>query len=112
MQKPVWRQAITSWWSPKMDRAWLARARADTWNTVGSISPAILYMFGIIRSRPWEAVKVEVRAPAWREPCTAPAAPASLCISVTLTVSPQRFFFPWAAHSSMFSAMVEDGVIG
>ena len=62
--KPVWRQAITSWWSPKIERACDARARADTWNTAGSISPAILYIFGIIRRRPCEAVKVVVRAPA------------------------------------------------
>ena len=54
--KPVWRQAITSWWSPKMERACDASARADTWNTAGSISPAILYIFGIINRRPWEAV--------------------------------------------------------
>ncbi len=109
---PVWRQAITSWWSPKMERAWVARERADTWKTAGSISPAILYMFGILRRRPWDAVKVLVSAPACKEPCTAPAAPASLCISITVTGSPQRFFFPWAAHSSISSAIGEEGVIG
>ena len=49
--------------------------------TNGESSPAILYMFGIIRSRPCEAVKVVVRAPAWIEPWQAPAAPASDCIS-------------------------------
>ena len=38
-------------------------------------------MLGIIRSRPWLAVKVVVSAPATRLPCTAPAAPASDCIS-------------------------------
>ena len=54
--KPVWRHAITSWWSPKMERAWVARVRAETWKTAGSISPAILYMFGIISRRPCEAV--------------------------------------------------------
>ena len=31
---------------------------------MGVNSPAILYMFGIISSSPWEAVKVVVRAPA------------------------------------------------
>ena len=30
--------------------------RALTWITLGSISPAILYILGIIRSKPWEAV--------------------------------------------------------
>ena len=55
-ENPVCRTPITSEWSPKMDRAWADRVRADTWNTPGSISPAILYMLGIISSRPWEAV--------------------------------------------------------
>ncbi len=32
------------------------QARAETWMTPGSSSPAILYMLGIISSRPWEAV--------------------------------------------------------
>ena len=35
MAKPVWRQAITSEWSPKMFRAWAATVRADTWKTRG-----------------------------------------------------------------------------
>jgi hypothetical protein len=34
-------------------------------------------MFGIMRRRPWLAVKVVVRAPVVRAPWTAPAAPAS-----------------------------------
>ena len=89
-----------------------ATARALTWNTPGNSSPAILYMLGIMSNKPWEAVKVVVRAPDCREPCTAPAAPASDCISATLTVWPKMFFRPWALHSSTCSAMVEDGVIG
>ena len=43
---------MTSEWSPKMFSAWVATARADTWKTLGSSSPAILYMLGIISSRP------------------------------------------------------------
>ena len=43
-------------WSPKMFRLWAATVRADTWKTPGSSSPAILYMLGIISSRPWDAV--------------------------------------------------------
>ena len=35
MAKPVWRQAMTSEWSPKMFSAWVATVRADTWNTAG-----------------------------------------------------------------------------
>jgi hypothetical protein len=64
MAKPVWRVAITSPWSPKMDRPWAARARAATCMTKGVSSPAILYMLGIISSKPWEAVNVVVREPA------------------------------------------------
>ncbi len=56
MAKPVWRQAITSEWSPKMFRACVEMVRAETWNTQGSCSAAILYMLGIIRRSPWDAV--------------------------------------------------------
>lgn len=40
----------------EMERAWLASARAAMWNTPGSSSPATLYIFGIMRSIPWDAV--------------------------------------------------------
>ena len=73
--KPVWREAITSEWSPKIDRACVATVRAATCMQNGVSSPAILYMFGIMRSRPCEAVKVVASAPAWSAPWTAPAAP-------------------------------------
>ena len=110
--KPVERAAMTSEWSPKIDRAWVATARADTWKTAGRSSPAILNMLGIISSRPWEAVKVVVSAPAASDPCTAPAAPASDCISRMVTVWPKMFFSPLAAHSSAISPMVDEGVMG
>jgi hypothetical protein len=58
------RHAITSLWSPKIDSACVAtRARRDV-HHVGVSSPAILYMLGIISSRPCDAVKVVVSAPA------------------------------------------------
>ena len=57
-------------------------------------------------------MKVVERDPAEREPCTAPAAPASDWSSVTLTGLPKMFFLPRAAHSSTTSGMFEDGVIG
>jgi len=69
-------------------------------------------MLGIIKSRPCDAVNVVVSAPAAREPCTAPAAPASDCISATRTNCPNRFLRPAAAHSSATSAIGEDGVMG
>ena len=72
----------------------MASERAATCQTVGVSSPAILYMFGIISSRPWLAVKVVVSAPACSAPCTAPATPPSLCIWATLGTWPQMFFIP------------------
>jgi len=110
--QPVARQSMTSLWSPKMERAWVATVRAETWKTVGVSSPAILCMLGIMRRSPWEAVKVVVSAPVWIAPWTAPAAPPSDCISVTLGTVPQRFFTPLADHSSAHSPMVDEGVIG
>ena len=75
-------------------------------------SPAILYMLGIIRSSPWEAVNEALSEPARSAPCRAPAAPPSDCISTTLGTAPHRFFIPAADHSSANSAIGEDGVIG
>ena len=80
--------------------------------TLGRNWPPMAYMAGIISIRPWEDVKVVVRAPACREPWQVPAAPASDCIWMTSTVEPNRFFFPLADHSSTFSAMGEEGVMG
>ena len=50
------------------------------------IQAGMAYMAGIISIRPWEEVKVVVRAPACREPWQVPAAPASDCIWITSTV--------------------------
>ena len=112
MAKPVARAAMTSLWSPKMESAWVARARAATWKTVAVSSPAILYMLGIISSKPWDAVKVVARAPLCSAPCRAPAAPPSLCISTTVGTVPHRFGRRCAAHWSAHSPMAEDGVMG
>ena len=109
---PVWRTAITSEWSPKIDSPCAARDRAATCSTVEVSSPAILYMFGIIRSRPCDAVNVVLRAPPCSAPWSAPAAPPSLCISMTVGTVPQMLVRPWLAHSSASSAIVEEGVIG
>jgi hypothetical protein len=67
-------------------------------------------MLGI--NKGWEAVKVVVKEPVWSEPCTAPTAPPSDCISMMLGIWFQRLVLPWAAHSSQYSAIVEDGVMG
>ena len=72
----------------------------------------MMYMLGIISSRPWEEVKVVAMAPASAAPWRAPAAPPSDCISTRFTVWPNIFFLPAAAHSSTFSLMGEEGVMG
>ena len=110
--KPVGRTAITSCWSPKIDNPWVASARAATWITQQVSSPAILYMLGIISMSPCEAVKVVVSAPPCSAPWTVPAAPASLCISITSGMLPQMLVLPSLAHWSASSAIVEEGVIG
>jgi hypothetical protein len=96
MAQPVERAAITSLWSPKIESAWVAIVRAAMWKTVEVSSPAILYMLGIISSRPCDAVKVVVSAPVCSAPCTAPAAPPSDCISITSGTVPQMFVLPGA----------------
>ncbi|GBC79363.1 hypothetical protein HRbin09_00579 [bacterium HR09] len=95
-----------------MDSAWVATVRAVTCMAKEVSSPAILYMLGIISKSPCEAVKVVVREPACRAPCTAAMAPASDCISVTWGTVPQMFLRPWADHSSANSPMGEEGVMG
>jgi hypothetical protein len=57
-------------------------------------------------------VNVVERAPACNAPCSAPAAPPSLCIAATAGTVPQIFVFPSADHWSAHSPMLEDGVIG
>ena len=103
---------MTSEWSPKIDSACVAMARAETWKTVEVSSPAILYMLGIISSSPCDAVKVVVRRRSVSAPCTAPAAPPSDCISATEGTVPQMFFLPSAVFSSEISPIADDGVIG
>jgi hypothetical protein len=69
-------------------------------------------MFGIISSRPCEAVNVVVRAPLCNAPCRAPAAPPSLCISTIVGTEPQTLGRRAVDHSSASSAIGEDGVMG
>jgi hypothetical protein len=69
-------------------------------------------MLGSISSSPWLAVKVVPIAPRVTAPCNVPAAPASLCISITSGTAPHRFVPPLALHSSASSPMGEAGVIG
>ena len=95
-----------------MERPCAASDRAATWITAGVSSPAILYMFGIISSRPCDAVKVVASAPLCSAPCNAPAAPPSCCISTTDGTPPHRLGRFLLDHSSASSAIGDDGVIG
>mmetsp|Transcript_67073 Transcript_67073/g.194152 ORF Transcript_67073/g.194152 Transcript_67073/m.194152 type:complete len:208 (-) Transcript_67073:332-955(-) len=110
--KPVDLTCMTSFWSPKMLKAWEAMARAGMWNTQGVSSPAILHMFGSINSKPWEAVYVVARPPVESTPCTAPAAPASDCICCTFGTWSKALVILPAIHVSAISAMSVDGVMG
>ena len=103
---------MTSEWSPNIDNACVAIVLAATCITVGSNSPAILYILGIINNSPWDAVNVVVNAPACKAPCTAPAAPPSLCISTILGMFSQIFFCPLELYTSTCSPIGEAGVIG
>merc|ERR1719247_3451126 len=103
---------MISGWSQKMERDWRASARAETWNTAGSSSPATKYMLGIMSKRPCDAVKVVHKAPPERAPCNAPADPNSDCIWRTLTVCPKTFLRPAVAYLSIVSPMLVDGEIG
>lgn len=80
--------------------------------TAGDSSPAILNMFGSINSKPCDAVNVVASAPRVVAPCSAPAAPASLCISITSGTVPHRFSRPTADQASACSAIGDAGVIG
>ena len=51
-------------------------------------------------------------APAETAPCTAPAAPPSLCISTTSGTAPQMFGRFAAMYSSAFSPIGDEGVMG
>ena len=112
MAQPVVRAAITSLWSPKMESACVATERAATWITAGVNSPAILNMLGSISSRPCDAVNVVASEPPSSAPCTAPAAPASLCISMTSGTVPKMLVRPEADQASAISPIADAGVIG
>jgi hypothetical protein len=69
-------------------------------------------MLGIMSSNPCDDVKVVVSEPVCNAPCTAPAAPPSLCISTTAGTVPQMFGFPADDQASADSPMGDEGVMG
>ena len=107
MAKPVGRAAITSEWSPKMESAWVATVRAAMWNTVG-VSPGDLVHVGEHQEQTLRCGEGGGQRPGlqlW----TAPAAPASLCISTTSGTTPQRFGLPACDQASANSPMGDAG---
>ena len=87
-------------------------ARAATWNTVGVSSPAILYMLGIISSRPCDAVNVVASDPACKRAVHRAGRPA-----LALHLDHGRHGAPdvrlaFCAHWSAHSPIGDDGVIG
>ena len=52
------------------------------------------------------------REPVSNAPCMAPQAPDSAWSSISFTGWPKMFFMPAAAHSSTWSAMGLEGVMG
>ena len=62
--------------------------------------------------RPCDAVNVVDSPPAASPPCTAPAAPASLCIVVTSSLWPKQLTRPWADHVSTCSPIDVAGEMG
>ena len=103
---------MTSEWSPKIDSACVAIARAATCRTVGVSSPPTLNIVGIMSSRPCDDVNDVASAPFCTAPCSAAAAPPSDCISMTSGTEPQRFSRPAALQASASSPIAEAGVIG
>ena len=58
----------------------------------------------IMSSRPCDTVNVVANEPACNAPCSAPAAPPSLCISITVGTVPQILGFCPAGHWSALAA--------
>ena len=69
-------------------------------------------MFGIIKSKPCDAVNVVASVPVCSAPWIVPAAPPSLCSSTTDGTVSQRFFLPAEAQASADSPIGDEGVMG
>jgi len=76
--KPVWRVAITSLWSPKIESACAASDRALSETPWPSARPRSCTCWGSSTASPGWPVNVVVSAPVCAAPCTAPAAPPRL----------------------------------
>ena len=90
----------------------MATVRAVTWNTVEVSSPAILNMLGIISSRPCDAVKVLVRAPACKRAVDRAGGPRFALHFDDVGHGAENFLRPAAAQASGISPKPDEGVIG
>ena len=106
------RAAITSEWSPKIERPCVAIARAATWITAGVSSPAILNMFGSISSSPCDDVNVVASEPGLQRPVDGPGRAALALHLDDRGTAPQTLRTPCADHVSESSPIGEAGVIG
>ena len=110
--KPVCRQAITSEWSPNIERAWVANVRAVTCMVKGDQLTGDLVHVGDHQEQ-----ALGGRERGRQRPCLEGAVHSPGCASLRLHLghlgtTPQRFVLPRLAHSSQNSAMGELGVIG
>ena len=87
------------------------RPRGDVENGRGQLARDLVH----VRDHEQQALRRRERggkAPVCSAPWTAPAAPPSLCISITVGTVPQMFGFCSADHWSAHSPMLDEGVIG
>ena len=69
-------------------------------------------MLGIMRRRPWDAVKVVAERPGLQGAVDRPGRPGLGLHLHDLGHGPHRLRRPWADQSSASSPMVDEGVIG
>ena len=108
MAKPVGRAAITSEWSPKMESAGGDGAGGYVEHRRSQL-PGDLVHVGEHQEQTLRCGEGGGQRPGLQLEWTAPAAPASLCISTTSGTTPQRFGLPACDQASANSPMGDAG---
>ena len=80
--------------------------------TTGSRLPEIVYSTSFMSTRPCPEVKLVTRPPATAKPSHTVAAECSLSGSKNISVSPQRFFWPFMTAALKPPPIVVELVIG